>query len=45
MNPAAILSLISELYAQVSALQQENEVLRRAHPDGAAAPVEDAATT
>lgn len=28
MNPAAILSLISELYAQVSAAQQENQALR-----------------
>lgn len=29
MNPAAILALISELYAQVTALTQENEALRR----------------
>lgn len=30
MNPAAILGLISDLYAQVSALSQENEALRAA---------------
>lgn len=28
MNPAAILSLISDLYGQVTALQQENAALR-----------------
>lgn len=28
MNPAAILSLISDLYAQVSALAAENQALR-----------------
>lgn len=28
MNPAAILALLSDLYAQVSALQQENQALR-----------------
>lgn len=28
MNPAAILSLISDLYAQVSALSEENARLR-----------------
>ncbi|MDQ1059896.1 hypothetical protein QFZ23_003797 [Arthrobacter globiformis] len=28
MNPAAVLALIGELYAQVSTLQQENEALK-----------------
>lgn len=30
VNPSAILSLISDLYGQVAALQQENEQLRAA---------------
>lgn len=29
MNPAAVLALISDLYAQVSALTQENQALRK----------------
>lgn len=30
MNPAAILALIGDLYAQVAQLRQENETLREA---------------
>lgn len=35
MNPAAILALVSDLYVQVTALQQENQALREQLPQGA----------
>ena len=38
MNPAAILALLSDLYAQVSALTQENEALRTSLAEQPAGP-------